>query len=67
MVWQERHPEVVPHASFTGKHEAGIIEDFRRIIGDEMAIRVEVVDHIARTRTGKFRFVVREGSAAELA
>jgi phenylacetate-CoA ligase len=51
---------VVPHAAFRSEHEAGIIADLRRVLGDEMSIRVEVRESIPRTRAGKFRFVVRE-------
>ncbi len=57
---------VVPHTSFSSQHEMGIISDLKRILGQEMEIRVQVVEKIPLTRTGKFRFVVREGPAAQL-
>ncbi|MEW6365151.1 MAG: hypothetical protein AB1714_11005 [Acidobacteriota bacterium] len=51
---------VVPESAFDAKDEAGIVDDLQRILGHEMAVRVELVQAIQRTKAGKFRFVARE-------
>jgi phenylacetate-CoA ligase len=51
---------VVPNSRFNGQHRDGIIADLRRVLGDEMAIEVEVVEAIPRSPSGKLRFVIRE-------
>lgn len=45
-----------------GRHFAtGALEhDLRSMMGDEVRIRFETVDHIARSSSGKFRFVMSE-------
>ncbi len=49
---------VVPRPSYNEREEAIIIDSLRQVFGPEVSVTVEIVDSIARTANGKFRWVI---------
>lgn len=57
---------VVRNASYTQADERLLLAEFHKRVGDEAEVRVEPVESLPRTRTGKLRFVVSEIRAGQL-
>ena len=48
---------IVPRATWTDASERSVVKEIRERLGDEIAIRIELVTEIAREPNGKFRAV----------
>lgn len=59
---QEAYDHIVilikPNARFTDEERDHLIREFRIRLGQDVKVDVEVVEHIPRTRSGKFKWVV---------
>lgn len=51
---------LVPRPTFTNADADRMAESLRQILGDQMSVKVMVVDEIPRTKSGKFRWVISE-------
>ncbi len=60
------HVRVVRRATYTAKDEAMLLQKFHDRFGAELEIRVEYVDRLPRSATGKLRFVVSEIKEGQL-
>jgi phenylacetate-CoA ligase len=49
---------LVPRPSYNAREEAFIIGSLQQVFGPEVQVTVEIVDSIARTASGKFRWVI---------
>lgn len=49
---------VVPHASYNDDDTRFIITSLKQVLGEDVQVEVEIVDSIARTASGKFRWVI---------
>ncbi len=49
---------VVPRPSYNKRDEASIIDSLQQVFGPEVSVTVEIVESIARTASGKFRWVI---------
>ncbi|NLX13558.1 MAG: phenylacetate--CoA ligase family protein [Phycisphaerales bacterium] len=54
------HVRVVRGANYTAHDESMLLRKFRERFGDEAEIRIEYVERLPRSATGKLRFVVSE-------
>ncbi len=51
---------IVPRANYSEASERSVIKEIRSRLGDEIRIRIELVNSIAREPNGKFRAVKSE-------
>ncbi len=51
---------IKPNASFTPAESDYLIREFRKRLGNGVAVSVEIVDEIPRTKAGKFKWVISE-------
>jgi phenylacetate-CoA ligase len=52
--------DVVPEAAFSEQDTATIERRLRTLMGQEVAVTVQLTDHIRRAPSGKFRYVISE-------
>jgi phenylacetate-CoA ligase len=55
---------IVRGRSYDADDEAVLLRETRKRVGDDTRLRVEYVEELERTRTGKLRLVVREGAGS---
>ena len=51
---------LVPRSDFRQEELAPVRRSLQEILGDQINIRVEIVEHIARTQSGKFRSIISQ-------
>jgi phenylacetate-CoA ligase len=49
---------IVPRPNFTDRDSAQIMANLRERLGGQMRIEIEIMEHIPRTASGKFRYVI---------
>ncbi len=57
---------VVPEGGFGAAERAHVVERMQRLLGGDMEVRVEIVDAIPTTPSGKFRYVISRVAEADL-
>lgn len=50
--------KIVPNAQFRSDDAEHLIREFKARLGDDMHIQVDIVDVLARTKAGKFKWVI---------
>lgn len=50
--------KLVPNASYKAEEGRYLIDEFRKRLGDDVTVDIELVDELPRTRAGKFKWVI---------
>ncbi len=52
--------KIVPRSDYTEADTTHLIQEMKKRLGEDVKIDIQIVDHVDRTKSGKFRWVISE-------